>query len=59
MWSRAARRHTLVGLQICDDSEDQITRDMIDDKVTEWKEAGTQIEVMRRGQRVGCGRLFL
>lgn len=28
---------------------------MIDDKVAEWKEAGLQIQAMRRGNRVGCG----
>ena len=32
----------------------QVTKDMIDDKLAEWKEAGTRIEVMRRGNRVGC-----
>jgi hypothetical protein len=37
----------------------QVTKDMIDDKVAEWKEAGTRIEVMRRGNRVGCALMPL
>lgn len=36
-----------------DDSTDRTTRDLVDDKVVEWRERGVNIEVMRRTNRAG------
>ncbi len=40
-------------LQVLDDSTDRTTRDLVDDKVVEWRERGVNIEVMRRTNRAG------
>ena len=40
-------------LQVLDDSTDRVTRDLVDDKVIEWRERGVNIEVMRRTNRAG------
>ncbi len=40
-------------LQVLDDSTDKGTRDLVDDKVLEWKERGVEIEVRRRTNRAG------
>ena len=42
-----------VMLQVLDDSTDRTTRDLVDDKVVEWRERGVNIEVMRRSNRAG------
>lgn len=39
--------------QLLDDSTDRTTRDLVDDKVVEWRERGVNIEVMRRTNRAG------
>lgn len=39
--------------QVLDDSTDRTTRDLVDDKVVEWRERGVNIEVMRRTNRAG------
>lgn len=61
MWLTSARHCSVSAylIESCDPLNDlselaQVTKDMIDDKVAEWKEAGTRIEVMRRGNRIGC-----
>lgn len=36
-----------------DDSTDRVTRDLVDDKIVEWRERGVNIEVMRRTNRAG------
>lgn len=41
------------GMQVLDDSTDKGTRDLVDDKVLEWKERGVEIEVRRRTNRAG------
>ena len=40
-------------MQVLDDSTDRTTRDLVDDKVVEWRERGVNIEVMRRTNRAG------
>ncbi|DBA75218.1 TPA: hypothetical protein ACH3X1_010513 [Trebouxia sp. C0004] len=40
-------------VQVLDDSTDRTTRDLVDDKVVEWRERGVNIEVMRRTNRAG------
>ena len=44
---------TCVVSQVLDDSTDRTTRDLVDDKVVEWRERGVNIEVMRRSNRAG------
>lgn len=39
--------------QVLDDSTDRVTRDLVDDKIVEWRERGVNIEVMRRTNRAG------
>ena len=39
--------------QVLDDSTDRTTRDLVDDKIVEWRERGVNIEVMRRTNRAG------
>jgi len=39
--------------QILDDSTDKGTRDLVDDKVAEWRERGVECEVRRRTNRAG------
>lgn len=36
-----------------DDSTDKGTRDLVDDKVVEWRERGVEVEVRRRTNRAG------
>lgn len=36
-----------------DDSIDKGTRDLVDDKVAEWRERGVEVEVRRRTNRAG------
>ena len=36
-----------------DDSTDKGTRDLVDDKVLEWRERGVEVEVRRRTNRAG------
>ena len=43
--------HVIV--QVLDDSTDRVTRDLVDDKIVEWRERGVNIEVMRRTNRAG------
>ena len=40
-------------LQVLDDSTDKGTRDLVDDKVLEWRERGVEVEVRRRTNRAG------
>lgn len=40
-------------MQVLDDSTDRVTRDLVDDKIVEWRERGVNIEVMRRTNRAG------
>lgn len=40
-------------VQVLDDSTDRVTRDLVDDKIVEWRERGVNIEVMRRTNRAG------
>ena len=40
-------------MQILDDSTDKGTRDLVDDKVAEWRERGVEVEVRRRTNRAG------
>jgi len=40
-------------VQVLDDSTDKGTRDLVDDKVIEWRERGVEIEVRRRTNRAG------
>jgi beta-mannan synthase len=40
-------------VQVLDDSTDKGTRDLVDDKVMEWRERGVEIEVRRRTNRAG------
>ena len=40
-------------LQVLDDSTDRVTRDLVDDKVLEWRERGVDCEVLRRTNRAG------
>ena len=42
-----------VTVQVLDDSTDRVTRDLVDDKIVEWRERGVNIEVMRRTNRAG------
>ncbi|QDZ21927.1 nucleotide-diphospho-sugar transferase [Chloropicon primus] len=42
-----------VYVQILDDSTDEITRNLVDEKVLEWKERGRKIEAIRRTNRQG------
>jgi hypothetical protein len=42
-----------VYLQILDDSTDKVTRDLVDDKVAEWRERGVNAYAMRRTNRSG------
>lgn len=39
--------------QVLDDSTDKGTRDLVDDKVLEWRERGVEVEVRRRTNRAG------
>ena len=40
-------------MQVLDDSTDRVTRDLVDDKVLEWRERGVDCEVVRRTNRAG------
>lgn len=40
-------------LQVLDDSTDWATRQLVDDKVVEWRERGVQVGVLRRTHRQG------
>lgn len=40
-------------VQVLDDSIDKGTRDLVDDKVAEWRERGVEVEVRRRTNRAG------
>jgi beta-mannan synthase len=40
-------------IQILDDSTDKVTRELVDEKVTEWRERGMNVECMRRTNRQG------
>lgn len=40
-------------VQVLDDSTDKVTRELVDEKVTEWRERGVQIECRRRTNRQG------
>mmetsp|Transcript_15640 Transcript_15640/g.39888 ORF Transcript_15640/g.39888 Transcript_15640/m.39888 type:complete len:534 (-) Transcript_15640:267-1868(-) len=42
-----------VYVQVLDDSTDETTRDLVDEKVLEWKERGKNIDVVRRTNRQG------
>ena len=42
-----------VYVQVLDDSTDKATRDLVDEKVCEWKERGRKIDVVRRTNRKG------
>jgi len=42
-----------VYVQVLDDSTDQMTRNLVDEKVLEWKERGRKIEAIRRTNREG------
>ena len=40
-------------MQVLDDSTDRVTRELVDDKVLEWKERGLNCECVRRTNRQG------
>lgn len=40
-------------IQVLDDSTDQVTRELVDEKVAEWKERGIDVECLRRTNRQG------
>ena len=40
-------------LQVLDDSTDKTTRDLVDDKVAEWRERGVNVYALRRTNRSG------
>lgn len=40
-------------IQVLDDSTDEVTRQLVDEKVLEWKEKGKNIEAIRRTNRDG------
>jgi beta-mannan synthase len=40
-------------IQILDDSTDQMTRDLVDEKLVEWRERGVAIDCLRRTNRQG------
>ncbi len=40
-------------LQVLDDSTDQVTRELVDDKCLEWTERGVSCECIRRTHRSG------
>lgn len=40
-------------VQVLDDSTDKVTRELVDEKVMEWRERGVQIECRRRTNRQG------
>lgn len=40
-------------VQVLDDSTDRVTRELVDDKVLEWKERGLNCECLRRTNRQG------
>ncbi len=40
-------------IQILDDSTDKVTRELVDEKVAEWRERGMNVECMRRTNRQG------
>ena len=48
-----AERAAQPAVQILDDSTDKGTRDLVDDKVAEWRERGVEVEVRRRTNRAG------
>ena len=39
--------------QVLDDSTDKATRDLVDDKVLEWRERGVSVSCVRRSNRAG------
>lgn len=40
-------------IQVLDDSTDKITRELVDEKVAEWRERGMNVDCMRRTNRQG------
>ena len=40
-------------VQVLDDSTDNHTRNLVDDKVAEWRERGLNIDCVRRTNRAG------
>lgn len=40
-------------IQVLDDSTDKVTRELVDEKVLEWRERGIHVECMRRTNRQG------
>ena len=44
---------TLPCLQVLDDSTDSVTRELVDEKVLEWRERGVNVECLRRTNRQG------
>eukprot|EP00884_Botryococcus_braunii_P009093 jgi/Botrbrau1/18185/Bobra.53_1s0050.1 len=40
-------------VQVLDDSTDKVTRDLVDDKIAEWRERGVNAYAMRRTNRAG------
>ncbi|GAB4820248.1 hypothetical protein N2152v2_007294 [Parachlorella kessleri] len=40
-------------VQVLDDSTDKVTRELVDEKVAEWRERGIDIDVVRRTNRQG------
>jgi beta-mannan synthase len=40
-------------MQVLDDSTDQVTRELVDDKCLEWAERGVACECVRRTHRSG------
>lgn len=59
------RCRLLAAPQVLDDSTDKVTRELVDEKVLEWRERGVDIDCVRRTNRqgykagamkeVGCG----
>ena len=39
--------------EVLDDSTDKVTRDLVDDRVAEWKERGVNVVCVRRTNRQG------
>ena len=44
---------SLPSFQVLDDSTDKTTRDLVDDKVAEWRERGVNVYALRRTNRSG------
>lgn len=48
-----SRPPSLAPQQVLDDSTDPVTRELVDEKVLEWRERGIHVECLRRTNRQG------